>query len=157
MAGRTEVDLRDVFDGLRRIGARADNLRPVFRELGKALRADIRDHFRRGEGTAGTWPPRAQASVRRILRGGLKRRGGVKMAAQRRLVNQLGRLRTALAFLVAATLVEARSIVRWAWVHQHGGPAGRGVSIPQREFLWVADPVVDRFMQRLLAYLVEVW
>lgn len=80
----------------------------------------------------------------KIKRGGSVRRGEFRMNRRGlgQVKNQLGRLKGAIAFVVRATELIAKSKVPWAGVHQHGGTAGKGSHIPQRTFMWAGNDLV---------------
>jgi phage gpG-like protein len=162
MAGYIEVELNDVFDGLDAMVRAGRDLRPVWQRARKDLRDDLKQHFDEAKGPDGTWAPRAQSSIDRILRTGGRRKnvtkkGVVKKRAARRLKNQLGRLRTAWRITYNARQIEAASIVKWAGVHQWGGTAGRGSRIPARPFAWASDALVGKIAVGVRDHIARGW
>lgn len=151
------IDLSDVWAAFGSMRHRARHLRDVFLAFRPTLQAETRQHFAQELGEAGHWPPRAASSYERIAgrRGSrVKRKGAFLPGALtkrgvRRLQNQLGRLKSAIIYTVTTTYIEARSIVPWAGVHQFGGTAARGVSIPQREFLWASEAAVAKLVNKV--------
>ena len=162
MAGFIEVELDDVLDGLDAMVRAGRDLRPVWRAAKKDLREDLKQHFADARGPDGAWAPRAQSSVERILGAGGRRRnvtrkGAVKKGAARRLKNQLGRLRTAWRITYSARQIEATSSVKWAGVHQYGGTAGHGSSIPARPFAWVSDVLLGKIAISVRDHIAKGW
>ncbi len=144
---RADIDLRDLDRGLEGMRRNGNDVRPVFRALRPVFRKDQQAHFTERRGPFGSWAPRSAASVRRILVGNVTRKGKVKKRAQRRIENQLGRLKTALSATYNAREMVIASKVSWAGIHQFGGVAGRGAHIPARPFLWISDEFAERFAE----------
>lgn len=131
-------DLEELFEGYDEMSAAGRDLRPVWREVKPLVREDVRDHFKTREGPDDTWPPRDKAS-----------RG------QRRML--LGRLRTAWSFEIFPRLLRIVSKVPWSGVHQDGGRAGHGASIPQRVHMYFSEKFLDVLVDRLAEHLVRRW
>jgi hypothetical protein len=85
------------------------------------------------------------------------RRGKIKKRAQKRLDNQLGRLKSAWSYRITRWSFEARSIVPWAGVHQEGGPVGHGARVPGRTFAWFSDLMIDGFVRAAKRYILAAW
>lgn len=148
MADEIYLDLGELEEAFRRLKRKARNFRDAFRAFRPELNQDIRAHFENRTGPSATWAPRAPSSIERMLAGGGrvrrgKRKGQVKKRAQRRLDNQLGRLKYALQFTVTGSYIEVRSRVPWGTIHQTGGTAGKGARIPARPFLWASAAKVE--------------
>ncbi len=110
---------------------RMPDLRPAWKESRKPLRADQREHAKKQEGPDGAWAPRSSATKVRAASGRKRKR------------KMLGRLPAALTTRADRRRVIIRSMVAWSNVHNEGGRAGNGASIPQRRFLWASDRVVE--------------
>lgn len=94
----------------------------VARSLRAPVRADQTNHARAQEGPDGAWPARRSPSRRRIL----------------------GRLPGAIRMAVNGATVSATSKVAWSGAHQDGPTrVGRGAIVPQRQFLWLSDEVIN--------------
>lgn len=156
-----QLDLDDVQRGLDAVWKRQLNLRPLWRHQGPRLRRDQRQHFEQRSGPYGGWAPRAPSSVKKILarRKAFFRSGKVKKKFQRRLGNQLGRLKTALRLQTDRRGMEIGPLrkIRWASVHQTGGTVGRGSQIPAREFVWISDEFLDSFMVAYKQFVMAAW
>jgi len=158
VSGVVEVDIHDVLEGLNELQARGENLKPVFQALKPVVKLDLRSHFASSTSPTGMWAPRAASSRKKILtRSSYTKRGKVKKRTQRRLDNQLGRLKSAFSYRITRWSLEARSIVPWAGVHQEGGAVGRGARVPARTFAWFSDAVVAQFMRAAKRYILAAW
>ena len=94
----------------------------VARSLRDPVRTDQTNHARAQEGPDGAWPARRVPSRRRIL----------------------GRLPGAIRMAVNGATVSATSKVAWSGAHQDGPTrVGRGAIVPQRQFLWLSDEVIN--------------
>ncbi len=143
------VDIRDADEGL----AAMEHVRlaPVFKELGKPLRDDQRDHAKKQEGPEGSWPKRSAHTAARIASARRSaRRKKDRTAKKRRLPRKiLGRLPTAISMKTSASGVVIESKVAWSGIHQEGGTAGRGARIPARPFLWISERFLDLAAEKL--------
>lgn len=149
---------------------RGHDLRPVFRDLGKEMRADIKEHFATNQGPDGPWQQLASSTQEKrvsqvvnkhkaLNKNALKQarrafttKGKLKGKALNNIYNLLGRLKTAIAFKYTPSYLEARSRVKWAGVHQYGGTAGHGSSIPARPFLYASERLLTLAMNKMIAY-----
>lgn len=133
------------------------DLRPVFRAIRKDVKQDLQEHFARQQGPNGSWPARDPDTVARIIgKRGLiqrgKRKGQFTKRSQRRVANQLGRLKYAWRYDYNRQALTASNLVPWAIVHQEGGAAGRS-KIPARPFAWASPPLVGIFRSAVLRHL----
>lgn len=112
---------------LARLGERARNLAPVFREIGEGVKAEAQIGFKSSTDPYGrAWHPLAKATIAR------RRKGSSKPLLD------TGRLRNSIASrLLGAGGVEVGTNLKYAAIHQFGGKAGRGltVSIPARPYI----------------------
>jgi phage gpG-like protein len=156
------IDLSAVDQRLADIETRAKRAAPAFRELRRPLRNDQRDHAKGQQGPSGGWAPRsalteaARAAHTRNLRANRKRLHPKKFA-RGRSKNILGRLPSAIMVTAGDLFVRAASRVDWSGVHQDGGHAGKGASIPKRTFLWLSDRVVEITREVLLKHVLSGW
>jgi phage gpG-like protein len=136
-------DSRQLERALDELGRRADE--GWFRELAPAARADQRDHARHQEGPEGRWPRRDPDTVAAPSRKRLRRR------------RVLGRLPGAIKVQVHPDAIEIRSRVAWSNVHQEGGTAGHGASMPARPFLWWSEEFLETAEEAALIYITRAW
>ena len=81
-----------------------------------------------------------------------KRRAGARQSQRHKL---LGKLASSIRASVRGNLLVVESIVDWAGVHNVGGSAGHGSSIPKREFLTLESEDVDVLRTLLEARMVK--
>lgn len=111
----------DVGRALQRLQMRAEDLRPVLREIGAALVTSTRHRFETQRAPDGdTWPPSAAA-----------------LAEGRATLRRTARLFKSITFAVHPAAVEVGTNVIYAAPHQFGGDVGRGhaVELVPRPFL----------------------
>lgn len=155
-----EVDFADVDAGLQTVSLRSKDLRAVFAPILKALRADIREHFRAHQGPdGGAWQPLAESTKERYAAGKRYKRGARKgiplKRVQKRVANVLGRLKSAIGYSIFPKYLEGRALPQWAGVHEYGGAAGHGARIPQRSFMYASEDVVDQFLDAVLEHVMK--
>ena len=135
------VRISGVMQALAVMGKR--DFRSIFASLRRPLGRDITDHRDAQRGPRGPWPALAAATRARYARQGKRR--------NRRM---LGRLPSARRSVVRSDSLSSISRVKWSWVHQAGGRAGRGSRIPQRQFMWMSNSFLryagDRFSVALV-------
>lgn len=162
--GAVAVDIDNWLDGLREMARRGADLRPVFKEFKVVVRDDLRSHFDRAMGDDGKWAPRAPSTIERIM--GLKgssykrgkRAGTATKRGQRRLDNQLGRLKTAWATKLTPRLLEFRSKAgKISDIHQRGGQNGKGAVIPARPYAYLSEPVIAKFAVVTAGFIAKGW
>jgi phage gpG-like protein len=124
----------------------AAQLGPVFAALRRPLLEDQRAHAMRAEGPEGAWPGW------RKVRGRWRSNGG-----RSRSRRPLGRLPRATQTRSSGRQVYVRSVVRWAWIHQEGGTAGKGARIAARPFLWISTGLQSRAGQMIADHLARGW
>jgi phage gpG-like protein len=134
---RIDLDLSDVELRLAAMRRRSRSLSPAFREIGKAMRLDQRDHAKEREGPEGEWPKRSPRTLAKLRAGG------------RRARRPLGKLVRAVTYRATKLGAVAESRIAWSGIHQHGGVAGRGAKIPARPFLWISEKLF-REAERIL-------
>lgn len=166
------VNMTDVDRGFAGMKARRATLRTVFQALKRPAAQDHADHAARAMGPDGPWPRRSRATLAK-----LEERAAVVRISRRRRTrrhrgssgvtkitfsttniararNILGTLPRSIRFSASAKELKAESGIRrkgLAEVHNSGGIAGRGSSIPQREYIYWSD----RF-RRLAAQAIEL-
>lgn len=155
------LDLRDIDAGLRKMAKRGIDPKALFKRNRPILRRDQKDHFDELRGSEGAWPSRAASSLRKVMGNKKKSRtkkGRLRKSAQKRLRNQLGRLKTFWKFRQSKGELEVASGARkWAGVHQDGGVAGHGARIPKREFVYISDDFFRQFVDDYLQEVVLQW
>jgi phage gpG-like protein len=168
------IDLRDVENGLRAVQRAGGDLREVFAELKPFIRADISHHFDAQEGIEQDWAPLAQSTRDKIqgrFTGGsrdLKRfkyskKGGFQLRAkyskrmERRMTKPLFRLKGQTSYHINRASLRAVSRVPWAAAHDLGAVVGRGSRLPERSFMWISWPVLDRAIKIAEDHLHKAW
>ena len=124
------------------ISRRVRDMRPLLDEIGEQVVSQAQLNFILGKGPDGqAWIP-----SRRALEGG-------------QTLIDTSRLRESIGHDATATEVEIGTNVRYAAIHQLGGPAGRGhrTTLPARPFLPTRvdqiddlDEIMDSFLERVL-------
>ena len=162
-----ELDLTQFDKATRRMIKAGANLKPVFQRKRKEFRADQKDHFKQQRASDGsTWPKNSEATrEKRLSRGGraakFTKKGRLRKPVARRLNKVLSaRLISGTKFKATKREMVLRSLrhaLGWATVHQHGGVVGRGSRLPQREFLWVSDPFLRKFVEAAQLHLRGAW
>lgn len=125
--------------------------RAAFREVGIHARQDQSLHDAKHEGPDGPWPALHPSTVARYAKKAKTKRG---KARPRKL---LGRLPRALRTIITGSSIRVVSRVKWAFVHQAGGRAGRGARIPRRQFLWISDRLMQRSSRVFQQHLLKAW
>lgn len=146
---------REVSKGLGGQGAEAE-LRALFDRHASGQTASIQRELRE------TLKESENKTVERLRkdlerydeRSAKQRRGGARKKAKHKL---LGKLSSSLRSIVARNTLVVFSKVPWAGVHNAGGTAGRGVSIPKREFLALDEDDVKVLATLLEARMVEAF
>jgi hypothetical protein len=160
----TAVDIDDWLDGLREMAKRGSDLRPVFKQFRGVIKEDLADHFDRSMGEDGKWAPRAPSTIERIMglhgstykRG--KRAGSPTKRGQKRLDNQLGKLKTSWSVRLTPRLLEFRSKAGLiADVQTRGGTVGKGSVIPARPFAYISEPVIEQFANVTADFVSKGW
>lgn len=127
-----EVDDRGVVAGLSRLAERMEDMSPVMREVGDAVREASMDAFKREASPEGAkWPPLSPATIRR-------RRGG----PVHRILQDTGALRQSIVKRLEgnrSVIVGAR--VEYAPFHQFGTKR-----MPARPFLGVSPATREEIM-----------
>lgn len=147
---------REVLAAIRLMKAHRGSWSPVFKELKKPWREDLKAHAAREEGPDARWAKRA---VRTHLRGRRKKgqalKGGGKRMVRRGSRRLLGKLPSAVTFRVSRGSILGVSKVPWSEVHNTGGKVGRGSMLPKREFLYVSPAIQQLAADRMAAYAVK--
>jgi len=146
---KADVKLIGIEQAFRRLGA--PDRRKAFKESGMHARQDQALHDVKSEGPDGRWPDLHPSTKARYAR---KAKTARKGSRPRKL---LGRLPRALRTLVSANSLIVRSRVRWAYIHQAGGVAGRGARIPRRQFLWISAQLGKRVVKVFERFLLAQW
>lgn len=181
MSGFVTVDVNEVVDGFSAMKDNAKDLRRPFRKFQPVLGADIVDHFVQRQGPDHSWPDWAPSYKKKLMDKPIKRNGMyfnrrelisawrgtytaqqnahvIERDVQRHLMpKMLGRLRGTRAWSVQRQmlLADATKVVRWSFIHQWGGTAGRGSKIPQRQFMWVSEEKLETLAQLILEHLLS--
>ncbi len=151
-----KIELRDVQNGLRRMQLAGANLRPVFKAVRKALRADQRDHAKKRLAPQGVWPALASSTVaHRKQRHG--KQGRKRTCPIRANVKPLGKLPAAFTITYDASAIRGISRVKWSGVHARGGRGGRKSKIPARDFLWPSRQLLEIISRKAVDYMVTSW
>lgn len=139
-----EVDIKTIygaFDQIRKL-----DIRKVFSDLRGPVRFDQRHHWRKKEAPNRHWAGLALSTLERRKRPrGIDRKRGKRQSWPREL---LGRFPTALQLIASTSELIARSRVkRFSMIHQEGGIAGHGASIPSRQYLWISPFLIGQIRQ----------
>ncbi|MDP3014247.1 MAG: phage virion morphogenesis protein, partial [Candidatus Subteraquimicrobiales bacterium] len=129
---------------LRGIAERTGNLTPAMRLIGQIIRNSVVKNFMEG-GRPQKWKPHAEATIMGgIRKKDFKKKGGLRVAASRRLSKgkvlvDTARLQNSIKSKAFKDRAEIGTKVIYAAIHQFGGKAGRGhkVNVPARPFLMV--------------------
>lgn len=146
---RATVKLNGIEAAMRRLTT--FEKKAAFREVGMHARQDQTLHDVKHEGPDGPWPALHPSTVARYAKAAKAKRG---RARARKL---LGRLPKALQTIITGSSLKVRSRVKWAFVHQAGGRAGRGARIPRRQFLWISDRLMQRSSRVFQEHLLKAW
>lgn len=164
MSKRRLRDIRQIERAAKRLRRAGRDMRPVWRELRKPLRADQREHIDEQKDSDGrSWQGLARSTIERRLRQGGRRRnytrrGKLKKRAAKRISRTLSKR------LVVRAKIESKrdrmtikSRVPWAGVHQFGGRAGRNAVIPKREFMYIGDKLLRKTVKLSRRHLTRAW
>jgi hypothetical protein len=156
---------REVKAALKRMRHHRGSFAPVFKDLKKPWREDLKAHASRERGPDGKWPKLAastsgryehRSSQRKRLTGG--RSGPVqKKLIRRRSRKLLGKLPSAVTFRAKAGSIMGVSKVPWSEIMNEGGRVGRGAVLPKREFLFVSPAFQKLAGQKMAEYVVKEW
>lgn len=148
---------KDVIRGLAAMKRAGSNLQPVFRELGKPLRQDLKERGRSKMGEDGPWAPRAPATVERDKRGKtVKRKGGKSRTFKRRRKRHLlGKLPTSVSTRSSRKQLLGQSRIPFSGAHQDGERVGRGVVLPARSHVYFSDKILDRAEVEIIDYVIH--
>ena len=159
-----ELDLTQFDKATRRMIKAGADMRPAFRKARPSFRKDQREHMKAQESSSGgAWPKLAASTKeKRISKGGragkFTKRGKLRKPARRKLNRILsGRLNVGAKVAVKQREMTFTSRAKWAGIHQEGGVAGKGSRIPKREFLWVSDPFLRKFVATAGEHLRAAW
>jgi phage gpG-like protein len=151
VAGIVRISVRDteVQRGLDAMRGRGHLLGVVFRELRPVLRLDLREHAKFHAGPDGNWPPRAASTLAKIEKRAAKvgrtrtrkTKDGTRIRTRNvtRMQNALGSLPGSVRTKAGQRQLVAESPVAWAGIHNEGGIAGHGSSIPARPFVFFSE------------------
>ncbi len=123
---------------------RRPDLRPVWKDAKKPIRADIADHRNRQSGPDGKWAPRASSTRLKAGRRGRPRK-------------ILGKLPTGLTTKSDRRKIAMASRAPWSEVQRSGGTAGHGAKIPARNFLYASDNVLWVIAGLIKRHLIKIW
>lgn len=163
MPAEIEIDLRGLDKAMKRALKAGTDLRPAFRKLRTPLRKDQREHMRAQSGPGGKWPSLSTATREKRLkmggrRGALTKKGKRRKSAARKLNFMLtSKLLKGAKIRIFPLLIGIRAIGKVAAIHQGGGKAGRGVTIPQREFLWISDGLMLLALRTFATHLAKAF
>ena len=161
------VNLDEVDAAMSDIDERSKRMEPAFRKLRTPMRGDQREHAREAEGSGGKWPERAPATEERRKQHNLRVRrpkafrtiSPVKQLRRSTPKALLGRLPRAIRVTNGPLWVRATSFANFGYAHNRGAMVGHGrkVRLPQREFLWLSDALLDTCRDVMATYLVGGW
>ncbi|HEU02891.1 hypothetical protein LCGC14_0605500 [marine sediment metagenome] len=163
MPAEIEIDLRGLDKAMKRALKAGTDLRPAFRKLRTPLRKDQKDHMRAQSGPGGKWPGLSTATVEKRLkmggrRGALTKKGKRRKSSKRKLNFMLSSsFLKGIKTRIFPTLIGIRAIGDVAALHQGGGKVGGGVTVPQREFLWISDPLFARALRTFAKHLASAF
>ncbi len=156
MPAELEVDLRQLDKAMTRANKAGIDLRPAFRKLRTPLRKDQKDHMRAQSGPTGKWPSLSTATREKRMkmggrRGALTKKGKRRKSSKRKLNFMLtSKLLKGAKIKPRQREIRITSKVKWSGAHQEGARVGRGANLPEREFMWISDPLFLQ-AQRLFA------
>lgn len=163
MPAEIEVDLRALDKAMKRAEKAGVDLRPAFRKLRTPLRKDQKDHMRAQSGPGGKWPGLSTATREKRLkmggrRGALTKKGKLRKSAQRKLNFMLSsKLLKGAKIKVRPNQISETSKVKWSGAQQEGGRVGRGATLPEREFMWISDPLFALALRRFAKHLATAF
>lgn len=149
----TDVDLRDVLDGIRDLGRVLERHgRDVFAEVAKDIKADMREQKRNRRSATGVgWPPRAPATRDRAKRASKSKR---RKSASGGL---LGKLTTAWSSKADQDGLEMENQIPFATAHHEGATVGHGAKLPARPHLGVRPERVDDVVDAIEKLAADIW
>lgn len=161
-------DDAELVQALKRMREHRGSFKPVFDELKKPFREDLKAYARRQEGPDGHWPARKPSTDERYRRRFSQRTSlkGKSGPVRRKLVRRrsrklLGKLPSAVTFKTfkgrggSSGSIQAVSKVPWSEIMNSGGPVGHGAVLPAREFLFVSDAIQKLAADRMAAFVVK--
>ena len=163
MPAEIEVDLRKLDKAFKRAEKAGVDLRPAFRKLRTPLRKDQKDHMRAQSGPDGKWPSLSTATREKRLkmggrRGALTKKGKLRKSAKRKLNFMLSsKLLKGAKIKVRPNQISITSKVSWSGAHQEGARVGRGANLPEREFMWISDPLFLQAIRRFAKHLASAF
>ncbi len=163
MPAEIEIDLRALDKAMKRAEKAGVDLRPVFAKLRTPLRKDQKDHMRTQSGPSGKWPGLSTATREKRLkkggrRGALTKKGKRRKSSKRKLNFMLtSKLLKGAKIKVRPNQISIASKVPWSGAHQEGGRVGRGVTLPEREFMWVSDPLFRQAQRKFAKHLASAF
>lgn len=158
-----KIDDREVRDLLTRIAAKTGNLTPAMKINGEIITRSVKENFRQG-GRREKWKALADATLMQTMGGrkAIKKRGGVRAGAIRRLADRKILIKSKVLMdsihpEASSKEVKIGTNVAYAALQQFGGKAGRGkkVTVPARPFLMVQDEDWPAIKEALEDYLLR--
>ncbi len=163
MPAEIEIDLRALDKAMRRAQKAGVDLRPAFAKLRTPLRKDQKDHMRAQSGPDGKWPSLSTATREKRLKMGGRRGALTKKGKQRKSSKRKLNFMLSSAFLKGAkikvrpTQISETSKLSWSGAHQEGLRVGGGVTLPEREFMWISDPLFALALRKFAKHLASAF
>jgi phage virion morphogenesis protein len=159
-----DFDMTELDGALGKFARATRDLRPVWREIAPTFRKLQAKHIDEQAGPDGKrWPGPANSTIARRLRQGGRakhwtKRGKLRKRASQQIGKSLSRKLTAgMVREITPMQTSLTSRIPWAWVHQHGGTAGKASRIPARPWLYV-DELIKRYLRFVLhKHLSAAW
>ncbi len=163
MPAEIEIDLRGLDKAMKRAEKAGVDLRPAFRKLRTPLRKDQKDHMRAQSGPGGRWPSLSTATREKRLkmggrRGARTKKGKLRKSAKRKLNFMLtSKLLKGAKIKARQQEIRITSKVPWSGAHQEGARVGRGANLPEREFMWISDPLFLQAQRKFAKHLASAF
>ena len=179
MGAQLEVEWNDkrVVRGLKMMGARAAGLSKVMRRLRIRLRADLLAYAKSEASPEGSWAPRAQSTMDRLLTRASshtyvnreRRRRGMRGPLQegprvtRKVIEPLGKLPIGRpgarmgTTVIGSTLIAKSPVRDISVIQDSGGVAGKGSRIPARGYVFMSPGFLEYARQQLVDWVHEGW
>jgi hypothetical protein len=155
------IRLHEVQAGLHGMLRQAESTaaRSFFESVRKPAQQDLREHQKERKGEVGAWPALDPATMRnrQLARA---RRKGRKPGRRRRapgIARMLGVVPQAWKAFVSEDGLLLRNMVRWAGVHDEGGRAGKGATMPRRQFVYFGRDFLEDVLAVWHEHVLKGW
>lgn len=159
----TELDFRQLDKAFKAMDRAGADLRPVWRELRRPMRAEQSKHFSAQRGPDGPWAPLAASTrAKRLSAIAPSKRRTKKGRLRKPVQRRIGRILSRKLIKGARLRVRRRLLMiaqgkRWAAPHQHGATVGHGARLPAREYLWIGPQLLRQTVEAAEKHLVKHW